>query len=400
MNQHPATRGYTGTQIVALLLKKIKLIICICLVVTIAATAAAAALAFTSTPYGNTVSFYLTQEDSSQKLLPILTSEAFAERLLLDEYGLPAEFANDPQYMDQYNEAKAAVIKFNEEKENWKEASKKLSRLPLSLTTPKDPETGKTISSMNEIETKYNNLKQAYSDLYNLLAVYKSVNAEEAVTPEHKLQVQEIEAKLAAARIARDAYKASAYDPAILETSRLTDVYNLCYYKVRDAKKEATALTEALLELWRQDDNVKEMVSKISNSLAFSYDIPGDEDSIIIPKDEKSSSKNTEEDEMYSFIKIHVTVEGDKELAQFIIDQLKVIFPQYAEQSIQDFDGAVSAECILVSHYSSAATLDLSGSLTNIAFPAVAAFVCTCAIVCLCIIGKDWVATVKQKESV
>ena len=41
-----------------------------------------------NTTYGNSVNFYLSRKDPQQVLLPILQSESFAEKLLLDEYGV------------------------------------------------------------------------------------------------------------------------------------------------------------------------------------------------------------------------------------------------------------------------------------------------------------------------
>ena len=396
MNQQSAKKTFTGTEMLLSLLRKLKLIICITLAVTIVTAAVSGVFIFSDISYGGSVSFYLTKADKSYKLLPSLTSQTFAERLLLDEYGLPAEYATDPQYKDAYNEAKQAVIAFNEVREEIKEVSKNYYRVSVSLTTPKDPYTGETISSLAEIQAKYEELQQDYIGLYDLVSIYKAVNSEEIVTEEHKIQVQFLEKELEKARIARDAYKKSAYEPAMLEKIEWDARYSTISNKLTDTRENAETLVSDLLEDWRKNYAIKEKVSKIASSLSFSYDIPGDDSSII--DKETVTTPNKEEDKEYSFLKVYVSVAGDEELAAFIIQRLKEILPEYTEKNIEKFGGGYAPQCVLMSPFSQVSELDMTEAVTSTVLAAVIAFVLTAAVVCLAILGKEWSKRMKAEE--
>lgn len=398
MNQQSIKKKYTGEKILSLLLKKVKLVVCVSLAVAILAGAAAFVFNYTLADYGGTVSFYLSKQDSADKLLPFLTSELFAERLLLDEYGLPAEFANDPEYKNQYNEAKQAIIKFNESREELVSISKELDRLNLSLTTPIDPDTGKVMSSMAEIEEKYNRLNNAYTGIYNLLGIYMSVSAEELATEEHRLQIKLLEQKLEEARIERNAFAENAYYPALSETQALENEYIICAHTVSDNRKQADNLREALLEEWRDLDGVTEDVKRITGALSFSYEIPGDEDSII--KAEKKNSTDSDKVKTpYSFLKVYVSVEGDEEFADFIIERLKTILPEYTEESLEHFYGVVNVNCTLTSPFSKARMIDSKSIVTSTALIAIVAFVAIGAVICLVILLNDIIKETKKQES-
>lgn len=396
MYQQQNKTSFTGTEMLFALLKKIKLIIGVALAVTIVATAVCAAIVFANISYGGSISYYLTKTDTTDKLLPSLTSETFAEKLLLDEYGLPAEYATDPNYKDAYEEAKQAVIAYNKVREEIKEVAKNYSRISVSLTSPKDPYTGETISSFYQIEKKYEELQQSYEDLYNLVYIYKSVNAEEIVTEEHKLQVQKLEIELEQARVARDAYKKSAYEPAILEKTTWDAKYAQLKNKLDDTRETAENLVSSVLSDWRKNKAVIEKVNLISNSIAFSYDIPGNDGSII--EVETTASTPDTEPKGHPFLKVYVTVEGDEELANFIIDGIKRVLPEHVEKNIEKFGGSVAPQCVLMSPFSNAVALNKSNAMSNTVLAAVVAFVVTVAIVCLAILGKEWTARVKSEQ--
>lgn len=398
MNQQSNKNGYTGAKVMALLIKKAKLIICISLIAAVLASAAAIALGFSCMTYGNTVSLYISKEDASNKVMPFLTSEVFAERLLLDEYGLPAELAKNPKYKDQYEEAKNAVIAYNEARAEWRAISLELSRVSVSLTTPKDPVTGQTLTSLDAIEERYSRLKATYTSLYELLAVYMSASAEGMVTEDQLVQISAVQAQLVKAQAERDAFRDSAYVPAILELQELQTQYGVCTNVVRDARKVADEHREALLEEWRKDGAVKEKVSAITGALTFSYEIPGDEDSIL-QKETTNVTLPEEPEKMYSFLKVYVSVEGDEELAAFIVDRLKVVLPEYVKESVERFNNFDTVDCIVTSPSSEAAPLDVTSVITSTALAAIVAFVLVAALICFIIVGVDYTRSIKAQNA-
>ena len=179
----------SGVDIVSIILKKWKLIVCLSLILAVVASAGVFVLVKVGTTYGNSVDFYLSRKDSRKVLLPILQSESFAEKLLLDEYGLPEELAGTNN--EQYEEAKAAVIAFREARESLKATRKEYGRINLALTTPKDPVTGETITSFELIEHEYGRLCNIYDAIYSMLSTYKGVDTDSIVTEGHIQKIAE-----------------------------------------------------------------------------------------------------------------------------------------------------------------------------------------------------------------
>ena len=72
------------------LLSKIKLIVCIALIATFIGGALGAIITLLGKrDFGTQVEFYITRGASDSQILHLLASERFAEKLLLDENGLP-----------------------------------------------------------------------------------------------------------------------------------------------------------------------------------------------------------------------------------------------------------------------------------------------------------------------
>jgi len=363
-----ATSSFSGTDVLRIILKRWKLIVCISLIAAILVGAGMTFMQLNSFSYGNTVDFYLSKTDETKFLLPMLQSESFAEKLLLDEYGLPEEYAgkNDTDY----EKAKAAVIKFRQQYEVLKKTDLALSRIDATLTTPKDPVTGETISSFAIIQTEYNALVAEHESLYDLLVTYKGVDAEATVNEQHLQKTAEIEAALAIARQKRDEYKALAYDPAIREKTLLSERFIYEFRLTFDLKKTADALSETVIAKWRSSPEVKDKINRVMQSLTFAYATPAESiENQVKPENADKETPNV------SFLKVSVSVAKDADLANFILERLKTRLPGFAELSIDHLSSSGSAKCTLISPYSSAKRLGEGNDIAKTAVISAVVFV-------------------------
>ncbi|MBQ4091030.1 MAG: hypothetical protein IJC64_01800 [Clostridia bacterium] len=386
----------SGVDIVSIILKKWKLIVCLSLILAVVASAGVFVLVKVGTTYGNSVDFYLSRKDSRKVLLPILQSESFAEKLLLDEYGLPEELAGTNN--EQYEEAKAAVIAFREARESLKATRKEYGRINLALTTPKDPVTGETITSFELIEHEYGRLCNIYDAIYSMLSTYKGVDTDSIVTEGHIQKIAELEERLEIARTERDLYKKHAYDPARLETLACYENYMLETRKTNDLKDEADKLVEEVLIEWRNNEEVQKQIRKITKAMTFGYIIP-EQTEDELPDDVESGSANQIIN--FSFLKVSVAVEGDQEFADFIISRLKRTLPSFVELTIDDLASTLDTECNLISTFSSARELNPESTLITLVLTFGLTFVAVAVIVAIAVACAEWLrrsGVIKQKE--
>jgi len=382
-NTNKTTPLFTGTDIVALLVNKLRAIICISLIIAIVAGGVVALFQVQNLTYGNTVDFYLSKIDETKSLLPLLQSESFAEKLLLDEYGLPEELAGTGNA--KYERAKAAVVAFNESREILKKTRVELSRIEANLTTPRDPETGENIPSFVIIQQEYESLCEDYEAVYDLLATYKGAYAESTVTEQHQKQIEKLEIRLDAAREARDAYKEMAYTPALRERTAMEVKYLGEYRATADLKVTADKLVEEVLVDWRADSDTQSKISAIVDSLTFVYATPAQS----IDEAQNETDKKDEEDMNISFLKVSVSLVGDEELANLVLDRLKTRLPEFAEVNIDLLSKSVGAECSLISPFSRAKCTGLSDAITTSASIAIVAFIATAVILCVVYISLE-----------
>ncbi len=386
----------TGVDIIGLVFRKWKLIVCLSLILAVLVSVGAFFLTKDNTTYGNSVNFYLSRKDPQQVLLPILQSESFAEKLLLDEYGLPEELAGTNNA--KYEEAKAAVIAFKKSKNELKEVQILHNRIGLALTTPKDPYTGETISSLERIEHEYQRLVNSYNSINTLLTTYKSANTDGIVTEGHLKMTEELEARLEVARQEREAYKKSAYDPAQLEVLASYETYMLKMRATNDLKAKADELVEGLLVDWRNDEDVQKKIGKIMNAMTFGYIIPEQTEDAL--PDNVSPEKQNQVIN-FSFIKVSVAVVGDEELANLIISRLKRTLPLFVETSLDSMASTADTECELISTFSAAQELDRESSVTTLVLAFGLTFIAVAVIAAIAVVCAEWLrrsGVIKTKE--
>ncbi len=381
-NQSNIQNEVTMVDIIKLFRGKLKTIICIALIAAILGAAIGVAMSFLFSQYGGTVKFYLIPGTKTQTFIQLMKSEKFAEELLLDENRLPENYdKNDPDY----KAALAAVTAEREIRDKRIKLNKQISEFSYTVVDPNSQKEYERIT-FNEIESKYNTLVSDYDRIYNLLVVYKSTYSDKvAEDPNHAIKTREYEEALALALQARNEYRDNVYLPKKHEQIKLNNEYNKVSDELIEARVASNEAVEKVLSKWRDDKEVRQLISIIQSSVTYKYaEIISDEEleTGIADMDDAKHNQN------YSFLEISIAVDQDKEIAEFIMDRIKSNTPSYLERNIERLTATPEAKCTLISTFARAKNITNPPMLTNaVLFAAIAgavAVVCSCT----CIIVK------------
>ena len=299
-----------------ILLAKIKLIICIALAAAI--LGGVFGFAFTligNHNFGTQVEFYISPNAPDAQILHLLSSERFAEKLMLDENGLP-EGGSGAEYeaaLAAKLESKAADLAYAEAKRASKIAPRELAA----------------------IQKTYEEKQKAYEDVYNLLSVYQSASDEIAKQPEHIEKMKKYEAAVEAAKeekvIAEKAFYAASQ-----KALEVTNNLEAAKEAATNARKVADDLAEEILKVWREQSQNKKKISKINESIKYNYI-------------SDSSSKNADDSANRQFLIVSISVEKDEQLAKMLLSSICNKLPAYIEENTDTVDSIEETECILIS---------------------------------------------------
>lgn len=302
--------------------KGIKLLVVIALIGAIIGGALGAYMAKESKGYSATLKFSLTPTDDTDALLYNLQSELFAEKLLLEDNGLPKKEECDAE---DYEAALAAIEAFNEARADKKEARRKFNRL---LT--------------NVVEFQMKHYDQEYTKIFEQLNTYKSANSDAIASDEsHKAMIEKLEGELAEIVAQRSKFVEEEYTPIMLKKSSLQEQVTLTTLAVNDARREADALSEKVIAPWRESEAVQSKVAAIMNSVSYEY--------AKLETSDASASKNNVQNKGY--IKIYVST-TDAALADFIVERLKECVGPFVEAHIEEITSVVQVDCVLISTFS------------------------------------------------
>lgn len=282
--------------------------------------------------YETTISFNLSPSDSTDSLLYNLQSESFAEKLLLEENGLPpVEECNAEDY--------AAAV---EAMKVFEEARAKKAELRLELNR----------FQTSAVQHEYDRLKDAYKSAYDIWSTYMGVQVSE-----DKLNVAEIAKyyeQMTVAKDALDKYRAETYEPLMTEKIALQEEYNVVNVNVRELRTKAEDAVEKVVAPWRADEKIQEKIKSIMESVTYEYE------SLNVPVTTTGTSE-LETVRNKGYIKISIAVVGDEELADFLLERFKERTPGFVEQHIEEISGTTQAECKLISTFA-----DIEYSLDSI----------------------------------
>lgn len=301
--------------------KNVVLLIVIALVGAIICGAVGGVLAYVNVSYETTLKFSVSPTDDTDALLYNLQSEAFAEKLLLEENGLPEKSECDPE---DYAAALAAIEAFDAAREQKRALRREYNRLQITVV---------------EYQMKY--YDQEYAKIFEQLSTYKSAPSETIANDEsHKAMINKLESELSDIIDERSKFIEETYNPVMLHRADLQEKLNLASYLVNDTRREAEALTEKVLAPWRESEEVQSKIQEIVSSVSYEY-------AKLETTETTTASKN--EDQNKGYIKIYVSVDKDEELAKEIVDGLKRCVGPFVVKHIEEVTSSVQVDCMLIS---------------------------------------------------
>ncbi len=300
--------------------------------------------------YGNTVKFYLTVTDGSANLLPLLQSESFAEKLLLDENGLPPKELCDHA---DYDAALEAVTVYNNARENAVEARKE--RDFFKHNTGFGDYNGKKMNTWDGITEEYTRLQEEITKAQELLAMYKNAFAEAvAQEPGHIAKTAEYENNLTEAIKAKEEFESDIYTPALEQKNSLDRIFLKKLYLLKNLRENAEVLTEKVVSGWRNNKDIEKDIRIINEALTIEY------------ATEEADGSDGEEIKNIAFINVDVSVPTDREFAEFILERIKLCMPDYVEKNIEKLVGSIDAKCTLITPFSQVKNLETDGLAESI----------------------------------
>ena len=347
-----------------MLFAKWKTILCVALIAAIIGGALGAAITLLGKRnFGTQVEFYITPSSPDSHILHLLSSERFAEKLLLDENGLP-ENAQGEDY-DAALEAKRAYDEANKKLAEAKKASKEASR------------------ELAVAQKTYEEKQKTYEDAYNLLAVYKGASDIEAGTDKHKAKIAEYESAVSETKAEKESAE-KAYYEASQKVLEINHSLEAAKENSTNAKKTADELSEKILTVWRNQDGNKEKISRINESITYNYiDV------------EQTQSEGADQQNVRQFLVAEISVQKDEELAKSLLANMCEKLPAYVEENSIDTETVEETECILISTAAEIENLAKNSLAKDIIKFALIALVAALAITCILVI---WIG-VKAQET-
>ena len=347
-----ATRPLTFVDIIRMFkVKTVIIIVCLALVAAIAGGIVGFLFFENSITYGAEITFYLTSKDGTHALLPLLNSDSFAEKLLLNAYGLPEDKASCDE--EDYDAAVKAVEAYNEALKIKHEYAKIAETLPAQVA---------------EKKSIYESDLAEYTRIYDLLNAY--LNAYKSATEEASGEVAGSSESMTKLLAMIDKYEAeldtaantvkeskAAYDE-ISKAKLKNDVdYAEAKKEVKRTRTESEDALEAVLVEWRKDEDLQKKISIIRDSISFEY----------AKLNESGESAETVENENAAFLIITVNVPEDEKMANLIVDSIILRAPDYVEKNIERLTGATDPKCTLISTFASTEETADHGMWVNIA---------------------------------
>ena len=352
-----------------ILFSKIKLIVCIALIAAILGGALSAAVTlFAKKNFGAQVEFYITPSSDSQ-VLHLLASERFAEKLLLDENGLPEGASGE-----EYNKALEAKQDYYTALENLEVAKKASKEAPRELAI---------------VQKTYEEKQKAYQDAYDLLSIYKGAQDEVAKQEGHKEKHDFYENQVKTTKDEKDTAENAYY---VASQKALAANHNLEAAKeaVANAKKLADEISEGILDQWRSQGDNREKISEISKSITYSYlDV------------ETASTNNSENKPTNQFLVAQISIAKDEELATTLLDRMREVLPTYVEENVvRTEETDQETECVLISTTAMIENLAKKNLIVNVIKFALIAMVASIAVTCISVMITGVKELDKRKKSV
>lgn len=308
--------GINLKAIFKLLLKKIKLLLLVLLAGVVVGAGFGFLTNFNKKYYGTYVEFYVNPVPTEEHvesdsyfavngtytrnvmdgLIRLLSSDSFAERLLMDEEGLP-------KFRDGDN--KEAID------------SKILAAKPL-VAAESDAKDAVELAMDERLEaqTDYNKKYAKWSGYQNDIRI-----AELAGDPTNSIPGLVI--------LMEEAKEARDIAEQLLEDKK--DAYELANDNLEDAKKLAEEARKEVYALYRETSVYKTLIKAIRSSISYSYYKPEDEENL--------------ETVARSFIYVNIAVLNNEKLANDLYDQVLAVLPGYVSEAMPKPSGYAATAC-------------------------------------------------------
>ena len=270
--------------------------------------------------YSSMISFNLTPSDSTDALLYNLQSEMFAEKLLLEENGLPKkELCNADDY--------AAAVKANEE---YEAARAEKAALKKELDKFND------VNRMTLLEKEYNHYVTRCEEL---LAILDAL-AQDGTNIE---KIDEYEEALKAETAIRDE-KYEKYARLVAQKQQKQSDFNLKSIEVKEKREASEAASEKVIAPWRESKEVRDDIATINKGVTYEYAKLGIAGS--------ANDQATQDAQNKGYIKITLSIDNDEKLAKDLVDLYKERVPDFVEKHMEEISGTTIAVCTLISPFS------------------------------------------------
>ena len=287
--------------------------------------------------YGATLTFNISDSQNSDDLLYLLRSESFAEKLLLEENGLPKKEDCDAA---DYAAAEAALKKVADLRAERQTIVEQLDRRTVEF---------RLISlTYSQLETDYNEISLVLESL--------RPQTDAVVDTATKLLIAEYNLKLTASKNEMDTFLNETYRPKNQEIKQLENKLALLELDLRDAKEDADEAAEKVLAPWRARADVRGQIQAIIDGVTYTYESP---------LDSKASTSTTNAAHK-GYIVVRLSVGKNEALAAHLVDRFKTQLPAFVEAYIEDTsEEAVKADCKLVSTFADVETPSISYYVTE-----------------------------------
>ncbi len=327
MSEINDTKEITIWDVLRVIRKRITPIICIALIALILGASAGAVITLMSNAtYGARSEFYVTSTGANNIILSLLRSDGFAEALLLDENGLPA----DKQGTEEYEQALALKENLANLKKEKEDAEDSLDLCPLLIANKQ-----RTYTAAKE---KYDSIKELLGDIYG-------------GTASNATAIIEYKAKLDAAEQEMNTAK-KEYDKALRDNEALEVKIDELTKSISNANSAVKRATTSILADARKDKSHIDAINRVKNSLTFTYA-------------ETTTSGNEKEQFNQSLLYVTVSVQFDQEFAEELVNKISLTLPGYVEDSIVPGKDEKAPECSFVSGAGTVSSVNYKNPLTQ-----------------------------------
>lgn len=349
-------KEFTVLDLFKMILKKTKLIAWITLLALVLGAAGGVAMALISNAtYGARADFYVYSAESNSYILSLLRSDSFAERLLLDENGLP----EDKKGTKAYEAAKEAKDALDAKLEEIKQLEQDVKLYPAKVA--------KAQRKLSDAKTNYDtwyNQWNTYMSVQDSKLLADLVDVETAQETIEKLEkaLDDSKKEYAEATAAYDeiANKSLAADEKLLISKNELP-------ELRDAKNDA--YNKALSEFRNDSQNIETMQS-IRKAITFEY--------VNSDKEKATESKA----QLY----VHISVKFDREFAQELLSKITEILPDFVEESVVAEGDARETECVFLSVFGTVDSVDYKNPIKQAIMFGVVAAIAAMVVACFVII--------------